>query len=27
VRVFIDFLAEVFGPKPAWEKRLKVKLA
>ena len=25
VRVFIDFLAEVFGTKPAWEKRLKVK--
>jgi DNA-binding transcriptional LysR family regulator len=26
VRVFIDFLAEVFGSKPSWEKKLKVKL-
>lgn len=26
VRAFIDFLAETFGPKPVWEKRLKVKL-
>jgi DNA-binding transcriptional LysR family regulator len=26
VRVFIDFLAEVFGAKPSWEKRLKLKL-
>ena len=26
VRVFIDFLAEVFGSKPSWEKRLKFKL-
>ncbi len=27
VRVFIDFLAETFGPKPYWEKQLKIKLA
>ncbi|MGH6894576.1 MAG: hypothetical protein ACREEP_20200 [Dongiaceae bacterium] len=27
VRVFIDFLAETFGPKPVWEKKLKVKLS
>ncbi len=26
VRAFIDFLAETYGPKPAWEKKLKVKL-
>lgn len=26
VRAFIDFLAETYGPKPYWEKRLKVKL-
>jgi len=26
VRVFIDFLAEVFGSKPSWEKKLKIKL-
>jgi DNA-binding transcriptional LysR family regulator len=26
VRVFIDFLAELFGTKPAWEKKLKIKL-
>lgn len=26
VRAFIDFLAEIYGPKPAWEKKLKVKL-
>ena len=26
VRVFIDFLAEVFGAKPSWEKKLKLKL-
>ena len=26
VRVFIDFLAEVFGAKPSWEKKLKIKL-
>jgi DNA-binding transcriptional LysR family regulator len=26
VRVFIDFLAEVFDSKPSWEKKLKVKL-
>jgi DNA-binding transcriptional LysR family regulator len=26
VRAFIDFLAETYGPKPAWEKKLKMKL-
>jgi DNA-binding transcriptional LysR family regulator len=26
VRVFIDFLAGLFGTKPSWEKRLKIKL-
>lgn len=26
VRVFIDFLAEVFGTKPSWEKKLKIEL-
>ena len=26
VRAFIDFLAETYGPKPAWEKKLKAKL-
>lgn len=26
VRVFIDFLAEVLGSRPSWERRLKVKL-
>jgi DNA-binding transcriptional LysR family regulator len=26
VRAFIDFLAETYGPKPSWEKKLKVKL-
>ena len=26
VRVFIDFLTEVFGAKPSWEKKLKIKL-
>jgi DNA-binding transcriptional LysR family regulator len=26
VRAFIDFLAETYGPKPAWERKLKVKL-
>ena len=25
VRVFIDFLAEKYGPKPYWEKRIKTK--
>jgi len=27
VRVFIDFLAEIFGPVPYWERALKAKLA
>lgn len=27
VRVFIDFLAETYGPKPYWEKHLKAELA
>jgi DNA-binding transcriptional LysR family regulator len=26
VRVFIDFLAELFGTRPPWEKKLKIKL-
>jgi len=26
VRAFIDFLAETYGPKPSWEKKLKAKL-
>jgi len=26
VRVFIDFLAGVFGSKPSWKKKLKIKL-
>jgi len=26
VRVFIDYLAEIYGPVPPWEKGLKVKL-
>jgi DNA-binding transcriptional LysR family regulator len=26
VRAFIDFLAETYGSKPAWEKKLKIKL-
>jgi DNA-binding transcriptional LysR family regulator len=26
VRVYTDFLAEVFGSKPSWEKKLKIKL-
>jgi DNA-binding transcriptional LysR family regulator len=26
VRAFIDFLAETYGPKPVWEKKLKAKL-
>jgi len=25
VRVFIDFLAEIFGPVPYWERALKAK--
>ena len=27
VRAFIDFLAETFGPKPYWERQLKLKRA
>ncbi|HET6620668.1 MAG TPA: LysR family transcriptional regulator [Dongiaceae bacterium] len=26
VRVFIDFLAELFGTRPSWERKLKIKL-
>ena len=26
VRVFIDFLAEIYGPRPPWEQALKVEL-
>ena len=26
VRVFIDYLAEIYGPVPPWERGLKVKL-
>jgi DNA-binding transcriptional LysR family regulator len=26
VRVFIDYLAEIYGPVPPWEQALKVKL-
>ncbi len=26
VRAFIDFLVEILGPKPIWERSLKVKI-
>jgi DNA-binding transcriptional LysR family regulator len=26
VRVFIDFLAETYGPRPSWERALRIKL-
>jgi len=26
VRLFIDYLAEIYGPVPPWERALKVKL-
>ena len=26
VRVFIDFLAEIYGPVPYWERALKARL-